>query len=182
MVHIYWASDARNQWSHAKLHIFLGNQQCGIHMYLYNIFLPYWYSFWLKLSYYGKKILYTYVYHIVGYLGKCEALHEIINFVREMLSICAPLRYDYIKIFSAHGKSHSAWLWLENSDWLFVDWSSRPISNRNFPVTVMNRALKSSNANSSSDNPNVIIETVKNSSSNLFKWNQIRIIVNTSFR
>ena len=33
MVHIHWASHARNQWSHARLHIFLGKQQCGIHMY-----------------------------------------------------------------------------------------------------------------------------------------------------
>ena len=32
-----------------------------------------------------KKILYTYVYHIVYYLRKCEALHEISDFVHEML-------------------------------------------------------------------------------------------------
>ena len=37
-----------------------------------------------------KKILYNYVYHIVYYLGKCEALHEITDFVHEMLSVCAP--------------------------------------------------------------------------------------------
>ena len=43
----------------------------------------------------GKKILYTYVYHIVGYLillgtivGNCEALHEIMDLVD--LSVCAP--------------------------------------------------------------------------------------------
>ena len=39
-----------------------------------------------------KKILYTYVYHIVYYLRKCEALHEITDFVHEMLSVCAPLQ------------------------------------------------------------------------------------------
>ena len=31
-----------------------------------------------------KKYCKTYVYHIVGYLGNCEAVHE-------MLSVCAPL-------------------------------------------------------------------------------------------
>ena len=44
-----------------------------------------------KLSQYGEKILYTYVYHIVYYLRKCEALYEITDFVHEMLSVCAPL-------------------------------------------------------------------------------------------
>ena len=34
---------------------------------------------------------YTYVYHIVGYLGNCEVQHEITDFVHEMLSVCAPL-------------------------------------------------------------------------------------------
>ena len=38
-----------------------------------------------------KKILYTYAYHIVYYLRKCEAFHEITDFVHEMLSECAPL-------------------------------------------------------------------------------------------
>ena len=40
-----------------------------------SIFSPYCDSFWLKLSQYGEKILYRYVYHIVGNLGKREALH-----------------------------------------------------------------------------------------------------------
>ena len=31
LVHIHWASHARNQWLHTRLHIYL--QQCGIHMY-----------------------------------------------------------------------------------------------------------------------------------------------------
>ena len=53
-------------------------------------FSPYCDSFWHKLSQYGKKILYTYVYHIVYYLRKSEALHEITDFVHEMLSVCAP--------------------------------------------------------------------------------------------
>ena len=43
-------------------------------------------------EFHEKKILYAYVYHVVGYLGKCEALHEITDFVHEMLSVCAPLR------------------------------------------------------------------------------------------
>ena len=33
IVHIHWASDARDQRSHAGLHSFKANQQCGIHMY-----------------------------------------------------------------------------------------------------------------------------------------------------
>ena len=44
-----------------------------------------------KLSEYGEKILYTYVYHIVGCLGNCEALDEITDLVHQMLSVCAPL-------------------------------------------------------------------------------------------
>ena len=60
-----------------------------------SIFSPYSDSFWHKLSQYGKKILYTYVYHIVYYLGKCEALHEITDFVHEMLSVCAPIHNMY---------------------------------------------------------------------------------------
>ena len=60
--------------------------------YAYSIFSPYCDSFWLKLSQYGEKLLYTYVYRIVGYPGKFEALHEITDFVHEMLSVCAPIR------------------------------------------------------------------------------------------
>ena len=56
-----------------------------------SIFSPYCDSFWHKLSQYGKKIPYTYVYHIVYCLRKCEALHEITVFVHEMHSVCAPL-------------------------------------------------------------------------------------------
>ena len=41
-----------------------------------------------KVSQYGDKILYEYVYHIVGYLGNCEALHQITDLVQEMLSVC----------------------------------------------------------------------------------------------
>ena len=60
--------------------------------YVYSIFSPYCDSFSQKLSQYGEKILHTYyVYHIVGYLEKCEALHEITDFVHKMLSVCAPL-------------------------------------------------------------------------------------------
>ena len=33
MVHIHWASHARNQWSLARLHIFSGNKLYGIHKY-----------------------------------------------------------------------------------------------------------------------------------------------------
>ena len=35
-----------------------------------------------------------------------------------------------------------SWLWLENSDRPSIDLLSRRIGNRNFPVTVMSRALK----------------------------------------
>ena len=66
--------------------------------YVYSIFLPYCDSFCQKLSQYGEKILYTYVYHIVGYLGNCEALHEITDFVHEMLSVCASFN-SRIQIF-----------------------------------------------------------------------------------
>ena len=72
MVHIHWASHARNQWSHTRLQ--------G------SIFSPYCDSFWHKLSQYGKRILHSYVYHIVYYLRKYEALHEITDFVNEMLT------------------------------------------------------------------------------------------------
>ena len=33
MVHIHWASDERDQWSHARLHNFPGNKLYGIHKY-----------------------------------------------------------------------------------------------------------------------------------------------------
>ena len=55
-----------------------------------SIFSSYCDSIWHKLSQYGKKILYTYVYHIVYYLRKCEALHEITDVEYQMLSVCAP--------------------------------------------------------------------------------------------
>jgi len=42
-----------------------------------------------------KKILYTYVYHIVYCLGNFEALHEITDFVHQMLRVCASLRSVY---------------------------------------------------------------------------------------
>ena len=59
--------------------------------YVYNISSAYCDSFWRKLSQNDEKILYTHVYHIVGYLGNCEDLHEITDLVNEMLSVCAPL-------------------------------------------------------------------------------------------
>ena len=37
-----------------------------------------------------KKILYTYVYHIVDYLGNCEVLYEIMDLMHQLLSVCAP--------------------------------------------------------------------------------------------
>ena len=62
------------------------------YIYVYSIFSSYCDGFCQKLSQYGEKILYTYVYHIVGYLINYEALHEITNLVHEMLSVCAPLQ------------------------------------------------------------------------------------------
>ena len=38
-----------------------------------------------------EKILHTYVYHFIGSLGNCEALHEITDLVHEMLIVCAPI-------------------------------------------------------------------------------------------
>ena len=62
LVHIHWASDARDQWSHARLLNFI------VINYMVYICLqyisPHCDSFWQKLSQYGVKILYTYVYHI----------------------------------------------------------------------------------------------------------------------
>ena len=57
-----------------------------------SIFSPYCESIWHKLSQYGKKILYTFVYHIVYYLGNYGALHEITDLAwdYQMLSVCAP--------------------------------------------------------------------------------------------
>ena len=40
-----------------------------------------------------------------------------------------------------------SWLWLENSDYLFVDLVSWPIDDWNFPFTVMSCALKRLNVN-----------------------------------
>ena len=55
-------------------------------MHKYTVFfLPYCDHLCQKLSHYGKKILYTYVYYIVYYPRKCEALHEITDFVHEMM-------------------------------------------------------------------------------------------------
>ena len=34
MVHIHWASHARNQWSHVRPHIFPGNKLYGMHQYI----------------------------------------------------------------------------------------------------------------------------------------------------
>ena len=90
MVHKHWASDARNQWSHARLHNFLCNQQCGMHMYtvfFHNIVIV------LARNYHNmvKKYcihMYTSLLEL-GYLGKCEDLHEITDFVHEMLNVCA---------------------------------------------------------------------------------------------
>ena len=44
MVHIHWASHARNQRSHARLHIFSGNKLYGLHKYtafFYHIVIVY---------------------------------------------------------------------------------------------------------------------------------------------
>ena len=44
MVHIHWASDARNQWSHSRLHNFPGNKLYGMHknkILLYYIVIVY---------------------------------------------------------------------------------------------------------------------------------------------
>ena len=57
--------------------------------YVYGILSPHCDSFCQKQSQYGEKIPYTYVYHIFGYLGNCEALQEIMDLVHEMLSVCA---------------------------------------------------------------------------------------------
>ena len=58
-------------------------------------FLPYCDHFWYKLSQYGKKVLYTYAYHMVNYLGNSEALHEITDLVHQMLSVCAPYKVKF---------------------------------------------------------------------------------------
>ena len=50
-----------------------------------------------NVSQYGEKIVYTYVYHIVSYLGNFEALYEITDLVHEMLSVCARLRYIHTR-------------------------------------------------------------------------------------
>ena len=60
---------------------------------IYSIILPHCDSFSQKLSQYGEKILYSYVYQFINYIGNCEALHEITDLVHEMLSVCAPLQY-----------------------------------------------------------------------------------------
>ena len=54
MVHIHWASDAQDPWSHVRLHNFQGNELYGIHKYTL-FFLPYYDHFWHKISQYGKK-------------------------------------------------------------------------------------------------------------------------------
>ena len=74
--------------------------------YVYSIFSSYFDIFCQKLSQYGEKILHTYVHHIAGYLGNCEALHEITDLVHEMLSVWAPLRTV----------PHALFTW-----WIFID-------------------------------------------------------------
>ena len=62
MVHIHWASHARNQWSHARLHIFPGNKLYGIHK--YTVFV------------YHIVIVYVRSYHNMVKKYCCEVLHE----------------------------------------------------------------------------------------------------------
>ena len=40
-----------------------------------------------------------------------------------------------------------SWLWLEDSDYLLIDWDSRPIGNWNFLVTVMSLVIRRLNTN-----------------------------------
>ena len=56
-----------------------------------------------------KKILYTYVYHIIGYLENCEALHEITDLVHEMLNVCAPLVDCYARESGFDPHHNQAW-------------------------------------------------------------------------
>ena len=62
MVHILWASHARNQWSDARLHIFLGNKLYGIHKY--------------TVFFYQIVIVYVRYYHNIVKKYCLEALHE----------------------------------------------------------------------------------------------------------
>ena len=55
-----------------------------------------------KLSQYGEKILYKFAYHIVSYLGNCEALHEITDLVHEMLSVCTPIDLNWEATTQGH--------------------------------------------------------------------------------
>ena len=57
---------------------------------MYTVFFHHIVIVFVRNYHYVEKILYNYVYHIVGYLGYCEALHEITDLVHEMLSVCAP--------------------------------------------------------------------------------------------
>ena len=79
MVHIHWASHARNQWSHARLHIFPGKKLNGIHK--YTVFF--------------NHILIVYVRNYHNKVKKycLEAMHEITDFVHEMFSVCVPLHF-----------------------------------------------------------------------------------------
>jgi len=69
---------------------FPADQECGI--YKYTIFFRH------IVIVSGKNFhnmvkkyrVATDVDHIVGYLGNCEALHEITDHMHEMLSVCAP--------------------------------------------------------------------------------------------
>ena len=80
MVHIHWASHARDHWSHAGLH-----SRMMWYTYVYSIFSPYW---------------------VKNEISELSDLHEITNFVQEMLSVCAPLIDGSCTI--EHASSHPA--------------------------------------------------------------------------
>ena len=69
------------------------------------------------------------------------------------------------------------WLRLENSCCLLVDWLSWPIGNRNFPVTVMRRALKSLNVKASFEDNNIwflLIQLKSDCIHNLHIWENVK--------
>jgi len=88
MVHIHWASHARNQWSHARLQFFFLMQGFTAVFFHHIVIVS-------DINYHNmvKKILYTYVYHVVYYPGRCEALHEITDEITQCM--CTISRHQH---------------------------------------------------------------------------------------
>ena len=80
-MHIHWASDARDQWSHARLHNFPDNKLYGIHKY--------------TVFFYHIVIVYVRNYHNMVKKYCLEALHEKKKLKPCMRSLISCMRFFF---------------------------------------------------------------------------------------